>query len=56
MPDSAIDPAAFRSVLGRFASGVTVVTIRDQAGADHGMTVSALCPLSLDTPPLLLTL
>ena len=53
MPDSAIDPAAFRSVLGRFASGVTVVTIRDQAGADHGMTVSAFCSLSLD-PPLVL--
>lgn len=43
-----IDPALFRSVLGRFASGVTVVTARDAEGADHGMTVSAFCSLSLD--------
>ena len=43
-----IDPALFRSVLGRFASGVTVVTARDSAGEDHGMTVSAFCSVSLD--------
>jgi flavin reductase (DIM6/NTAB) family NADH-FMN oxidoreductase RutF len=51
--DSSIDPATFRSVLGRFASGVTVVTIRDEQGADHGMTISAFCSLSL-APPLVL--
>lgn len=45
---SAIDPALFRSVLGRFASGVTVVTARDKERNDHGMTVSAFCSLSLD--------
>ena len=49
----AIDPAAFRAVLGRFASGVTVVTARDERGEDHGMTVSAFCSLSLE-PPLVL--
>ena len=43
-----IDPALFRSVLGRFASGVTVVTARDAAGEDHGMTVSAFCSVSLE--------
>lgn len=43
-----IDPALFRSVLGRFAAGVTVVTARDGGGHDHGMTVSAFCSLSLD--------
>jgi flavin reductase (DIM6/NTAB) family NADH-FMN oxidoreductase RutF len=48
----AIDSALFRSVLGRFASGVTVVTTRDAQGVDHGMTVSAFCSLSLD--PLLI--
>ena len=50
---STIDPATFRSVLGRFASGVTVVTVRDVQHYDHGMTVSAFCSLSLD-PPLVL--
>ena len=48
-----IDSDTFRSVLGRFASGVTIVTTRDESGADHGMTVSAFCSVSL-TPPLVL--
>src|SRR5262249_16655328 len=43
-----IDADTFRAVLGRFASGVTIVTARDSAGKDHGMTVSAFCSLSLD--------
>jgi flavin reductase (DIM6/NTAB) family NADH-FMN oxidoreductase RutF len=45
-----IDPDTFRAVLGRFASGVTVVTTRDAEGRDHGMTVSAFCSVSLDPP------
>lgn len=48
-----IDPDAFRSALGRFASGVTVLTTRDSAGHDFGMTVSAFCSASL-VPPLVL--
>jgi flavin reductase (DIM6/NTAB) family NADH-FMN oxidoreductase RutF len=47
-----LDPDSFRSVLGRFASGVTVVTTSD-AQRDHGMTVSAFCSLSLDPPMVL---
>ncbi|MCC6245221.1 MAG: flavin reductase family protein [Gemmatimonadaceae bacterium] len=48
-----IDPDLFRSVLGRFASGITIVTTRDADGRDHGMTVSAFSSVSLD-PPLVL--
>ena len=48
-----LDPDHFRSALGRFATGVTVVTTRDAAGRDFGMTVNAFCSLSL-TPPLVL--
>ncbi len=48
-----MDSDTFRSVLGRFASGVTILTARDASGADHGMTVSAFCSLSLE-PPLVL--
>ena len=48
-----IDPDDFRAVLGRFASGVTVVTLCDDAGRDHGMTVSAFTSVSLE-PPLIL--
>jgi flavin reductase (DIM6/NTAB) family NADH-FMN oxidoreductase RutF len=48
-----IDPDEFRSILGRFASGVTVVTAVDDQGRDHGLTVSAFASLSL-VPPLVL--
>lgn len=48
----AIDPDEFRSLLGRFASGVTILTTR-AGGKDHGMTVSAFCSASLE-PPLVL--
>ena len=48
-----IDPDTFRSVLGRFASGVTILTACDDLGRDHGMTVSAFSSLSLE-PPLVL--
>jgi flavin reductase (DIM6/NTAB) family NADH-FMN oxidoreductase RutF len=40
-------------VLGRFPSGVTVVTTKGDDESDQGMTVSAFCSLSLD-PPLVL--
>ena len=48
-----VDPDTFRSVLGRFASGITIVTTRDAEGDDCGMTVSAFCSVSL-SPPLVL--
>jgi len=49
----AIGRDEFRTALARFASGVTVVTTRDDKGYLHGITVSAFCSLSLD-PPLIL--
>ena len=48
-----LDPDTFRAVLGRFASGITIVTTRDESGTDHGMTISAFCSVSLE-PPLVL--
>ncbi len=49
-----IDPSTFRAALARFASGVTIVTARDDGGRDVGMTVSAFTSLSLDPPLVLL--
>lgn len=43
----------FRRALGRFASGVSIVTSKDAEGNLHGITVSAFCSVSLD-PPLVL--
>jgi 3-hydroxy-9,10-secoandrosta-1,3,5(10)-triene-9,17-dione monooxygenase reductase component len=48
-----IDAATFRHALGRFPSGVTVVTVRGADGRDFGMTVSAFASVSLK-PPLVL--
>jgi flavin reductase (DIM6/NTAB) family NADH-FMN oxidoreductase RutF len=45
-----IDPDAFRAVLGRFASGITIVTAIDAQGRDVGMTVSAFSAVSLHPP------
>ncbi len=48
-----LNAAQFRSVLGRFATGVTIVTVRGTDDQPYGMTVSAFSSLSLD-PPLVL--
>lgn len=44
---------AFRSAMGAFATGVTVVTARAADGCVHGMTVNSLTSVSL-SPRLLL--
>jgi len=46
-----VDPAHFRSVMGNFATGVTVITATGEAGP-VGMTANAVASLSLE--PLLL--
>src|SRR5258706_2808377 len=46
------DTTRFRSALGRFASGVTVVTAQHEEHP-HGMTANAFVSVSLD-PPLVL--
>ena len=48
-----IDQIEFRAAMGRFASGVTVVTTKDADNRLHGITVSAFCSVSL-VPPLVL--
>ena len=45
-----IDQDSFRSVLGRFASGITVITMVADDKRDCGMTVSAFSSVSLDPP------
>lgn len=53
MTTHGVDPAQFRQLLGRFATGVTVLTTRDARGQPIGMTASSLASVSLH-PPLLL--
>lgn len=44
-----IDPLHFRKVMGRFATGVTVITAK-AGGERHGMTANAFMSGSLDPP------
>lgn len=43
-----IDPRALRNAFGTFATGVTVVTMNDDAGHPTGVTVNSFSSLSLD--------
>jgi len=52
MPDL-VTSDEFRAALGRFASGVTVITVPTAEEMVHGMTASAFCSVSLQ-PPLVL--
>ncbi|MEE6211102.1 flavin reductase family protein [Salarchaeum sp. III] len=49
-----VDADAFRTVLGNFATGVTVVTLPGEE--PHGITVNAFASLSLDPPVVLVSL
>lgn len=48
-----VEPALFRQLLGRFATGVTVITARTEKGDPIGMTANSLASVSL-IPPLVL--
>jgi 3-hydroxy-9,10-secoandrosta-1,3,5(10)-triene-9,17-dione monooxygenase reductase component len=52
MPDST-EHRALRTALGRFATGVTVITCLDAQGVRVGLTANSFSALSLD-PPLVL--
>jgi flavin reductase (DIM6/NTAB) family NADH-FMN oxidoreductase RutF len=49
---SDLDAASFRQLLGRFATGVTVITAEDGSGHPAGMTANTLVSVSL-VPPLI---
>jgi flavin reductase (DIM6/NTAB) family NADH-FMN oxidoreductase RutF len=51
--DHLVTPDEFRAALGRFASGITVITVETAEREVHGMTASAFCSVSL-RPPLVL--
>jgi flavin reductase (DIM6/NTAB) family NADH-FMN oxidoreductase RutF len=53
MPLPAIEQQLFRRVCGKFATGITVLTLCDRNGAPHGMTVNSFTSVSLD-PPIIL--
>jgi 3-hydroxy-9,10-secoandrosta-1,3,5(10)-triene-9,17-dione monooxygenase reductase component len=52
---NAVDPQAFRGLISRWASGVSVVTARE-GDRDSGLTVNSLVSVSLHPPTLLVCL
>jgi flavin reductase (DIM6/NTAB) family NADH-FMN oxidoreductase RutF len=52
VPRPRVDGRRLRDTMGRFATGVALVTV-EHAGCGHGMTVNSLTSVSLD-PPLIL--
>jgi flavin reductase (DIM6/NTAB) family NADH-FMN oxidoreductase RutF len=45
-----VGPSEFRRLLGRFATGVAIITATDQDGSPAGMTANSLTAVSLDPP------
>lgn len=52
----AVDRQAFRNALGRFATGVTVITARDAEAGLVGITANSFSSVSLDPPMVLWSL
>ena len=50
MSATEIDPAEFRQLLGRFATGVTILTTTTPEGRPLGMTANSLASVSLHPP------
>lgn len=50
MKPAEIDPSQFRQLLGRFATGVTILTVATPEGRPLGMTANSLASVSLHPP------
>jgi len=48
LDDKLMDPRELRNAFGCFASGITIVSLRDKVGKPTGVTVSSFSSLSLD--------
>ncbi|MCH8225399.1 MAG: flavin reductase family protein [Chloroflexi bacterium] len=46
---------AFRTAMSQFATGVTVITTRDEQGEPHAMTANAFTSVCLDPPTVLVS-
>ena len=55
MTNRAFNPREYRNTLGRFATGVTIVTALEH-GKPHGMTANAFVSVSLDPPLVLISI
>lgn len=51
-----IDPRTFRDAMGRFATGITLISTISQAGEPLGLTINSFSSVSLDPPLVLFSL
>jgi 3-hydroxy-9,10-secoandrosta-1,3,5(10)-triene-9,17-dione monooxygenase reductase component len=56
MPKTTLDARAFRSALGAFVTGVTIITTVDAQGTPVGLTANSFNSVSLDPPLVLFSL
>ncbi len=54
--DTPVTSEEFRRACGRFATGITIASVLDAAGAPHGLTVNSFTSVSLDPPLILICL
>jgi|SRR5664279_1043598 len=50
------DELTMRRVMGRFLTGVAIITTRDRDGGSHGMTINSMTSVSLSPPILMVAL
>jgi flavin reductase (DIM6/NTAB) family NADH-FMN oxidoreductase RutF len=50
VPDPGFDSGHFRSVMGHFPTGVTIVSGKSDDGTPHGFTIGSFTSVSLDPP------
>ena len=51
-----VEGKEFRQVMGRFATGVTIVTTHGADGTPYGLTASAVASISLDPPLVMISI
>lgn len=55
-PSAPVDPATFRQVMGRFTTGITVITVGTDDARRAGVTVNSFNTVSLEPPMILWSL
>ena len=51
-----VDGKEFRNVMGRFATGVTILTTRGADGTPYGLTANAISSISLEPPLVMISI
>lgn len=52
----AVDDQSFRQAVSLFATGIGVVSVEEEGGAIHGMTVNSFTSISLEPPTIMVSL